>query len=37
MLIAAQCKAGEYTLVTNNVKEFERVPGIKIDNWVTET
>ena len=22
------------TLVTNNIKEFERVPGLHLDNWV---
>jgi tRNA(fMet)-specific endonuclease VapC len=22
------------TLVTNNIKEFERVPGLQLDNWV---
>jgi predicted nucleic acid-binding protein len=21
-------------LVTNNIKEFERVPGLLLDNWV---
>ena len=36
MMIAAQCKAGGHSLVTNNVKEFERFPGISIENWVQE-
>ncbi len=34
MLIAAHAKALDYTLVTNNVREFERVPGLKIENWI---
>jgi tRNA(fMet)-specific endonuclease VapC len=23
------------TLVTNNLREFERVPGLKLENWAT--
>ena len=23
------------TLVTNNIAEFERVPGLRLENWVT--
>ena len=34
LLIAAQAKSKKLILVTNNVKEFERVAGIKIENWV---
>ena len=34
MLIAAHAKSLKMTLVTNNVKEFERVSGLKIENWV---
>ncbi|MBQ6986928.1 MAG: type II toxin-antitoxin system VapC family toxin [Oscillibacter sp.] len=33
-LIAAHAKAEGMTLVTNNVREFERVPGLQIENWV---
>ena len=33
MLIAAHAKALGLTLVTNNVREFERVPDLRIDNW----
>ena len=36
LLLAAQAKAKKLILVTNNVKEFERVEGIKIENWVKE-
>ena len=31
--IAAQCITRDLTLITNNIKEFERVPHIKIENW----
>jgi tRNA(fMet)-specific endonuclease VapC len=34
LLISAQSKAKKMILVTNNVKEFERVEGIEIENWV---
>lgn len=33
MLIAGHARAEELTLVTNNVREFERVPGLTIENW----
>ena len=33
--IAAHAKAATLTLVTNNEREFRRVPGLKIQNWVT--
>jgi tRNA(fMet)-specific endonuclease VapC len=32
--IAAHAKAAALTLVTNNEREFKRVPGLKIRNWV---
>ncbi|OGP66695.1 MAG: twitching motility protein PilT [Deltaproteobacteria bacterium RBG_19FT_COMBO_43_11] len=34
MLIAAQAKGLNLILVTNNEKEFNRIPGLKIENWV---
>lgn len=34
MLIAAHARSLSLTLVTNNVREFERVPGLDIENWV---
>ena len=34
MLIAAHAKAEGLILVTNNTKEFERVDGLKLENWV---
>ncbi len=36
MLIAAQARAKGLTLVTNNVREFGQVPGLRLDNWVRE-
>ena len=33
MLIAAHAKGEHATLVTNNVKEFVRVPDLSIENW----
>ena len=33
LLIAAQCKAKELILVTNNTKEFERIKELKVENW----
>ena len=34
--IAAHAKAAGLILVTNNVREFERVPDLKVENWVVE-
>lgn len=34
MLIAAHAKSLEAVLVTNNLKEFNRVPGLLTENWV---
>lgn len=33
MLIAAHAKSLELTLVTNNEREFNRVVGLKVENW----
>lgn len=33
MMIAGHAKSLGYTLVTNNVREFERVPELMIENW----
>jgi tRNA(fMet)-specific endonuclease VapC len=35
MLIAAHAISLSSTLVTNNEKEFNRVPNLKIENWVS--
>ena len=32
--IAAQAKSEGLTLVTNNEREFRRVSGLKVENWV---
>ena len=33
MMIAGHAKALGYTVVTNNTKEFERIKGLKLENW----
>ena len=33
MMIAGHAKSLGYTVVTNNTKEFERVKGLKLENW----
>ena len=33
MMIVGHAKALGYTVVTNNTKEFERVKGLKLENW----
>lgn len=33
MMIAGHAQSLGYTVVTNNVKEFSRVPDLKIENW----
>ena len=37
MLIAGHARAEDLILVTNNVREFERVPDSKIENWAEDT
>ena len=34
LLIAAHAISVGATLITNNMREFERVPGLRIQNWV---
>ena len=34
MMIAGHARSQGLVLVTNNTKEFERVPGLRVDNWV---
>ena len=36
-LIAAQALSIDGTLVTNNLKEFSRVPKLKLENWFEAT
>ena len=33
LLIAGQALASNLTLVTNNLQEFQRVPGLKLESW----
>ena len=33
MMIAGHARSLGYTVVTNNTKEFERVKGLKLENW----
>ena len=35
LLIAAHARATGAVLVTNNGREFERVPGLQVENWVS--
>ena len=34
MLIAAHARSLNYTLVTNNTREFDRVEGLGIEDWI---
>ncbi len=34
VLIAAQGVSRNMTVVTHNIREFERVPGIQLEDWV---
>lgn len=34
--LAAHARANNWVMVTNNTKEFLRVEGLKVENWVTE-
>ena len=37
LLIAAHARALGLTLVTDNVREFSRVPGLRVENWLAES
>ena len=34
MMIAGHARALGLVLVTNNLKEFKRVPGLRVENWI---
>jgi tRNA(fMet)-specific endonuclease VapC len=34
MLIGAHARSAGLIIVTNNVREFERIPGLRVENWV---
>lgn len=36
VLLAAQALAANLTLVTANVQEFQRVPGLSLENWTLD-
>ena len=36
LLIAAHARSLKAVMVTNNVQEFNRVPGLSVENWVSE-
>ena len=35
-LIAAHAQALGVTLVSNNLREFQRVPGLRLENWAAQ-
>ena len=37
MQIAAQALTRNLILVTNNIREFERIPHLRLENWAEET
>ncbi len=36
LLIAAHARSINAVLVTNNVREFERVPNLVVENWISD-
>lgn len=36
-MIAGHARSSGLILVSNNVREFERVPGLRLENWVNVT
>ena len=36
MLIAAHALSLDLTIVSNNIKEFARIPNLKCENWIRE-
>ena len=34
--IAAHALAGNYTLITDNEREFSRIDGLRYENWVRD-
>lgn len=37
LLIAAHARALGLTLVTDNVRQYSRVPGLRVENWLAES
>ena len=36
MLIAAHALGLDLTIISNNIKEFSRIPNLKCENWISE-
>ena len=36
LFIAAHARSLDLTLVTHNLREFQRVPDLKVEDWLTE-
>ena len=36
MLIAAHALSLDLTIISNNIKEFERIPNLRCENWIRE-
>jgi len=36
MLIAAHALSLDLTIISNNTKEFARIPNLKCENWMRE-
>ena len=36
LMIASHARSCGYKLVTNNLKEFDRVPDLKLENWIID-
>jgi tRNA(fMet)-specific endonuclease VapC len=34
MLTAADARSEGLIVVTNNTREFERMPGVRVENWI---
>lgn len=34
LLIASTALSGDFVLVTDNIKHFQRIAGLKIENWI---
>jgi tRNA(fMet)-specific endonuclease VapC len=37
MMIGGHARSEGLTVVTNNVREFQRMPGLRLENWVSST
>ncbi len=36
LLIASHARCLNLTLVTNNLREFKRVPDLRLENWISD-